>query len=91
MDLAAEVSDVGAPSTKRSRRSDYRSRIVATSSSSSSQVVPDASGGRNALSRRQPRTEGRVPAPGSVGALGVLSAEEVGLLKALLQRLLERL
>ena len=91
VDFAVEVPDVGAPSAKRSRRSDSRSRVVATSSSSSSQVGPDADGGRDVLSRPQPRREGRISASGSVGALCGLSAEEVGLLKALLQRLLERL
>ena len=91
VDIAAEVPDVGAPSAKRSRRSNSRSRFVSTSSSSSSQVEPDAGGGRNVLSRPQSLRGGRVPASGSVGALGGLSAEEVGLFKALLQRVLERL
>ena len=91
VDLAAEVPDVVAPSAKCSRRSNSRSCVVFTISSSASQVEPDADGGRNVLSRPQPLRGGRVPASGSVGARGALSAEEVGLFKALLQRVLERL
>ena len=90
VDTAAEVPDVGAPSAKRSR-SNSRSRVISTSSSSSSQVEPDAGGGRNVPSRPQPLRRGRVPASGSVGARGALSAEEVELFKALLHRVLERL
>ena len=90
VDTAAEVLDVGAPSAKRSRLSNSRSR-VSSSSSSSSQVEPDAGGGRNMLSRPQPLRGGRVPASGSVGTPGALSAEEVKLFKALLNRVLERL
>ena len=74
VDLAADAPDVGLPLAKRARRSDSRSRVVATSSSSSSQVEPDAGGGRNVLYRPQPRREGRVPASGSVGALCGFSA-----------------
>jgi hypothetical protein len=92
VDLAAEAPDVSSPPAKRPCRSVSRSRIVATSLSSSSQVEPHSGGGRSVLSRPQSgRGGGRISAAGSVGALCGFSAEELGPLKALLQRLLERL
>ena len=51
LDLVAEAPNVGPPPAKRSRGSVSRPRVVATSSSSSSQVEPDAGGGRSVLSR----------------------------------------
>ena len=98
----AEASGVGPPSAKRSRGSVSRSRVAATSSSSSSQGEPD-SGSRRVGGSRRPRSGkdgGRVSGTASgradsvsdsVGALCGFTAEEVGLLKPLLQRLLERL
>ncbi len=106
VDLAAEapvvdhVAEAPAPA-KRSRRSVFRPRVVATSSSSSSQGEPDAGRSRRVLS--QPRSGedggrgsgtalgGANSASGLVGALNGFTAEELGLLRPLLQRLLERL
>ncbi len=50
VDFAAEAPDVGLPPAKRPCRSVSRSHGIATSSSSSSQVEPDAGRGRSVLS-----------------------------------------
>ena len=104
VDLAAEapaedhIAEVHAPA-KRSRVSVSRPRGVATSSSSQGEA--DAGNSRRVLSR--PRSSGdggrgsdaalggADSASGSVCALCGLTAEELGLLKPVLQRLLERL
>ena len=97
----AETSGVGLPPAKRSRGSVSRSRVVATSSSSSSQCEPDSGSSRVVVSRPRSGEDGgrssgtasgrADSSSGSVGALCGFTAEEVGLLKPLLQRLLERL
>ena len=98
VDHVAESHDGGPPPAKRSRGSVFRRRVVATSSSSSSQGEPDAGRSRGVLSRpRSGKDGGRGSgtalgranfASGSVGALCGFTAEELGLLKPLLQRLL---
>ena len=101
VDPAAEASDGGSSPAKRLRRSVSRPRVVATSSSSSSQGGPGTGISRDVLSRPRSvmgggRGSGTSPggtnsASGSVGARGVLSAEEVELFKSLLLRVLEQL
>ena len=101
VDPAAEASDGGSSPAKRSRRSVSRPRVVATSSSSSSQDGPGTDISRGVLFRPRSvmgggRGSGTVPggansASGSVGARGALSAEEVELFKSLLLRVLEQL
>jgi hypothetical protein len=60
VDLAAEEApDVSSPPAKRPCRSVSRSRIVATSLSSSSQVEPHSGGGRSVLFRPQSGRGGR--------------------------------
>ena len=59
VDLAAEAPDVSSLSAKRPCRSVSRSRIVATSLSSSSQVEPHSGGGRSVLTRPQSGRGGR--------------------------------
>ena len=100
-DLVAEAADEGSPPAKRSRRSVPRPRAVASSSSSSGQGVSGTGMDRGVISQprsvmRDSRGPGAAPsgvssAPGSGGAGGALSAEEVELFKALLLRVLERL
>ena len=106
VDLAAEAPVVDhvaeAPSpAKRSRGSVSRPRVVATSSSASSQSEPGVGRSRRVLSRPRSGEDGgrgsgtplggANSASGSVCALCGLTAEEFGLLKPVLQRLLERL
>ena len=92
---AAEASDVGLSPAKRSRGSVSRSRVDATSSSSSSQYEPDSGSSRVVpvwLGWRSRFRYGVGPSGFLVGlALCGFTAEELGLLKPLLQRLLERL
>ena len=54
----AEASDVGLSPAKRSRGSVSRSRVVATSSSSSSQYEPDSGSSRVVLSRPRSGKDG---------------------------------
>ena len=83
----AEASDVGLSPAKRSRGSVSRSRVVATSSSSSSQYEPDSGSSRVVLSRpRSGKDGGRGSgtasgradsSSGSVGALCGFTAGEL--------------
>jgi hypothetical protein len=101
VDPEAEASDGGSSPAKRSRRSVFRPRAVATSSSSSSQDGSGTGISRGVLSRPRSgmgggRGSGTAPggansASGFVGARGALSAEEVELFKSLLHRVLEQL
>jgi hypothetical protein len=100
-DRVAEATDEGSAPAKRVRRSGSRPRAVASSSSSSGQGGSSIGFNRGVSSRPRSvmgegRGSGAAPggassAPGSVGAGGALSAEEVELFKSLLLRVLARL